>query len=80
MVIQDAPNPQRVWGKYLAHRHDELKHAQADQAQTPRPHEEGLIPAGTREVIEDLNRDLPVNVPFDPAARLFIEPPVIVQP
>jgi hypothetical protein len=74
MVIEDVPNPRRVWGKYLAHRHTELKHAQAEQQRGSQSHETGPSPEQSMELIEDVNRELPVNIPFDPAAGLFIGP------
>lgn len=77
MVIEDAPNPRRTWGKYLAHRHTEMKHAQSEQQRISQSHETGPSPERSLELIEDVNRELPVNmpfIPFDPAARLFIGP------
>lgn len=77
MVIEDVPNPRRIWGKYLAHRHTELKNAESKQQRISRSHETGLSRERSMEFIEDVNRELPLNIPFipfDPAARIFIGP------
>ncbi len=81
--IHHSSNPQQLWGKYLSIRHEELIKTNSQQKRISNLEETATPALRPTELLEELNRENPPRmpfVPFDPAARLFVEPPQPGQP